>query len=110
MSDTQKLQELANVAEVSQVKIKLGDSAQTVLSNLTKDTDKVFDYAVDLINKIRKACDQAEAAIKTKRKDVQTSTEVYVGSLQVVSDMSENALKAIGDVMLNGDRIGSPSP
>ena len=111
VGDEEKLKRLAETVErepASQPEtlVVLGESAQKVLDSLHKDSDKSFDYAESLITKIRETCDTAMAVLKAKREDVKIANTAYVGALQKVSTLSEQAQKALGEVMINSERLG----
>lgn len=101
-----KLQKLADAADTVVAQVKLGESAQAIQNGLDDHVNKMFDYAMGMIEKIRNTCDVAEQAIKMKRSDVQTTMVSYVGTLQVVANISEEAQKALGEAMIHGDRLG----
>lgn len=84
----------------------LGERGKQILAGLVADSDRAFDYALELIKKTRDACDTAEQAVKNKRNDVNTAVTAYIEALNRVGHVMNESQKALGEVTIQGERLG----
>lgn len=99
MNDT--LTKIADEAE----RVQLSEQTAKTLATFDKAVDQVFDEAMASIKRVRHACDTAEEMLKTRRNAVKSTMNGFIGTIQVTANVTDDAQRAIGEMLVNGDQV-----
>lgn len=86
-------------------RVQLSEATRDVLDTFDKSIDLVFDRSMETIKKTREMCDMAEASIASRRKAVKEAMTSYIEALQVSANTTDQAQKAISELLVQGDRL-----
>lgn len=95
------LNKIANEAE----RVQLSAQTAKTLDTFGKAVDQVFDEAMAQIKRTRAACDTAEESLTNRRNVVKAAMTGFIETLQVTANVTDDAQKAIGDVLVQADQL-----
>lgn len=80
---------------------------QNLLNLASESVDRIFNHGTSRISKIEAICHEAKQTLENKRNAVNRSMGEYLAALEAVQKVTEDAARALSEVIVSADAMGN---